>query len=128
MPRLRGCLHFAGVGLGLIGWPVCGSLVGPVGLIGAGCFAPVICPGCLIRRGLIGAGRLIGWPRVVGPVWPRLRGWAGVDPGLIDWPPVDWAGRVVGLVGRGGLAPNHAPIRAKRAGYVLLFPHNRHFL
>lgn len=109
--------------MGLIVWPVCGSLVGPVGLIGAGCFAPVVCPSCLIGRGLIGAGRLIGWPRVVGPVWPRLRGWAGVDPGLIDWPPVDWAGRVIGLVNPGRVGPRSCPDHAKTGGFCSTFPH-----
>lgn len=89
MARLRGCLRFAGVGLGLIIWPVCGSFGCPGVRVGAGCFAPV------------------------------------VGPGLIDWvglAPVDWAGRVVGSVGRVGLAPDHAPIKAKRAGFVVLSP------
>ena len=68
-------MGFAGVGPGLIDWPVCGSFVGSFGLVGAGCFAPID-PGYLIGR-----GRLIGWGLTPG----RLVGPANIGAGCLKY-------------------------------------------
>lgn len=79
MARLRGCLRFAGVGLGLIVWPVCGSFNCPAGSIGAGCFAPVVGPGLSDRAGIDWGG---SFDRLAPGRWPRLAPFAGLGGGL----------------------------------------------
>ena len=73
--------------MGLIDWPVCGSFVGPVGLVGAVCFAPVVGPGLF---GLSGIGPDQLPPQIGGRVVSnrganRGAGWFGGELAPVFW-------------------------------------------